>query len=128
MYDKNNVFAKIVRGEIPSKKVFENEYAMSFYDVNPMSEKHVLVVPKGEYENVLDFVRNATPDEQAGFWACFAKTAEMLGINGEFNIFANAGVDAPLFDQSVFHFHLHLIAGKRTPACVDMLKVCLCDK
>ena len=85
MYDKDNVFAKIIRGEIPSKKVVENEYAMSFYDVNPMCEKHVLVVPKGEYENILDFARRASAAEQAGFWDCFVKTADKLGINGEFN-------------------------------------------
>ena len=128
MYDSNNVFAKIIRGEIPSRRVFENEYAMSFYDVNPICEKHVLVVPKGEYENILDFARNASANEQAGFWACFAKTAEILGVDGEFNVFANAGIDAPLFNQSVFHFHLHLIAGEKTPACIDLMKEMLCEK
>lgn len=128
MYDKDNVFAKIIRGEIPSKKVVENEYAMSFYDVNPMCEKHVLVVPKGEYENILDFARRASAAEQAGFWDCFVKTADKLGINGEFNVFANAGMSAPLFNQSVFHFHLHLIAGDKTDACMDMIKCFLCEK
>ena len=128
MYDKDNVFAKIIRGEIPSKKIVENEYAMSFYDVNPMCEKHVLVVPKGEYENILDFARRASAAEQAGFWDCFVKTADKLGINGEFNVFANAGMSAPLFNQSVFHFHLHLIAGDKTDACMDMIKCFLCEK
>ncbi len=128
MYDKDNVFAKIIRGEIPSKKVVENEYAMSFYDVNPMCEKHVLVVPRGEYENILDFARRASAAEQAGFWDCFVKTADKLGINGEFNVFANAGMSAPLFNQSVFHFHLHLIAGDKTDACMDMIKCFLCEK
>lgn len=128
MYDSNNVFAKIIRGEIPSKKVCENEYAMSFYDVNPMCEKHVLVIPRGEYENILDFARRASATEQAGFWDCFVKTAEAIGVNGEFNVFANAGLSAPLFNQSVFHFHLHLIAGEKTPACLDMIKSFLCEK
>lgn len=128
MYDKDNVFAKIIRGEIPSKKVVENEYAMSFYDVNPMCKTHVLVVPKGEYENILDFARRASAAEQAGFWDCFVKTADKLGINGEFNVFANAGMSAPLFNQSVFHFHLHLIAGDKTDACMDMIKCFLCEK
>ena len=126
MYDSNNIFAKIIRGEIPSRKIVENEYAMSFYDVNPMCDKHALVVPRGEYENILDFARNATPDEQAGFWDCFVKTAAELGIEGEFNVFANAGADAPLFNQSVFHFHLHLIAGHKTSACMDIMKDMLC--
>lgn len=128
MYDKNNVFAKIIRGEIPSKKVYENEYAMSFYDVNPMCDKHVLVVPKGEYENILDFARRASAAEQAGFWDCFVKTADVLGVDAEFNVFANAGADAPLFNQSVFHFHLHLIAGEKTDACLDIMKCMLCKK
>ena len=128
MYDSNNVFAKIIRGEIPSKKVCENEYAMSFYDVNPMCEKHVLVIPRGEYENILDFARRASAAEQAGFWDCFVKTAEAIGVNGEFNVFANAGLSAPLFNQSVFHFHVHLIAGEKTPACLDMIKSFLCEK
>jgi len=128
MYDSGNVFAKIIRGEIPSKKVVENEYALSFYDVNPMCEKHVLVVPRGEYENILDFARCASAAEQAGFWECFVKTAEAVGIEGEFNVFANAGLNAPLFNQSVFHFHLHLIAGEKTSACIDIMKEMLCKK
>jgi len=128
MYDSNNVFAKIIRGEIPSKKVYENEYALSFYDVNPMCEKHVLIVPRGEYENILDFAKRASADEQAGFWDCFVKTAAALGVDGEFNVFANAGLSAPLFNQSVFHFHLHLIAGEKTPTCINLMKEMLCEK
>jgi len=120
MYDKNNVFAKIVRGEIQTNKICENEYAMSFYDVNPMFSTHVLIIPKGEYENILDFAKNASADEQAGFWDCFARTAEKLGINCEFNCLANAGANAPFVKQSVFHFHLHLVAGERTPAFCEL--------
>lgn len=115
MYDKNNVFAKIIRGEIPCDRVFENEYAMSFYDVNPIFENHVLVVPKGPYENILDFATNASPDEQTGFWTCFVQTADALGIKCEFNCLANAGANAPFIKQSVFHFHLHLVSGAKRP-------------
>ena len=128
MYDSNNIFAKIIRGEIPSKRIVENEYAISFYDVNPMCEKHALVVPRGEYENILDFVTRAPMPEQAGFWDCFAKTAAALGVKNEFNIFANAGANAPLFKQSVFHFHLHIIAGKTTPECEKLVKCLLCEE
>ena len=128
MYDSNNVFAKIIRGEIPSKKVVENEYALSFYDVNPMCEKHVQVVPKGEYENILDFARRASAAEQVGFWDCFVKTADAIGVSAEFNVFANAGLSAPLFNQSVFHFHLHLLAGEKTAACFEIMKEMLCQK
>ena len=63
MYDKNNVFAKIVRNEIPREAIVENDYALSFNDINPLFEKHVLVIPKGEYENILDFTLNASPEE-----------------------------------------------------------------
>jgi diadenosine tetraphosphate (Ap4A) HIT family hydrolase len=115
MYDKNNVFAKIIRGEIPCERVVENEYAMSFYDVNPIFENHVLIVPKGPYENILEFAKNASADEQAGFWACFAQTADALGIKCEFNCLANAGANAPFIKQSVFHFHLHLVSGAKRP-------------
>lgn len=128
MYDKNNVFAKIIRGEIPAKRIVENDYAISFYDVNPMCEKHVLVVPRGEYENILDFARRASTEEQAAFWECFVKTADALGIDAEFNVMANAGLSAPLFKQSVFHFHLHLIAGKTTPECEKMVRCLLCQE
>ena len=128
MYDKQNVFAKIIRGEIPSKRVVENDFAVSFYDVNPMCDKHVLVVPRGEYQNILDFTKNASAEEQAGFWDCFVKTAEALGVDANFNVFANAGAAAPLFNQSVFHFHLHLIAGEKTGACIELMKDMLCQK
>lgn len=113
MYDKNNVFAKIARNEIPRKAIVENEYALSFNDINPLFEKHVLVIPKGEYENILDFVTNASAEEQAGFWDCFKETAEKIGICENFNILANAGANAPFVKQSVFHFHLHLVCGPK---------------
>ena len=116
MYDKNNVFAKMIRGEIPTTKVYENDHAMSFHDINPMFSTHVLVIPKGEYKNILDFAQNASVAEQTGFWECFSKTADILGIDCEFNCLANAGANAPFVKQSVFHFHLHLVSGERTAA------------
>lgn len=121
MYDKNNIFAKIIRGEIPCKRIYENDYALSFYDVNPMFEKHALIIPKGEYENILDFAKNAPARHQAAFWECFVKTADILGIDANFNVMANAGADAAFIKQSVFHFHLHLVAGDRQPALRNLL-------
>ena len=70
MYDKNNVFAKIVRGEIPSKRIYENAYALSFYDISPATTIHALIIPRGEYENILDFSANASDDEKLGFFDC----------------------------------------------------------
>ena len=121
MYDKNNVFAKMIRGEIPTNKVYENEHAMSFHDINPMFQTHVLVIPKGEYQNILDFSQNATPAEQLAFWECFNKTADILGIKCDFNCLANAGAAAPFVKQSVFHFHLHLVSGNRTDAFTQLV-------
>ncbi len=121
MYDKNNVFAKMIRGEIPTNKVYENEFAMSFYDINPMFDTHVLVIPKGPYKNILDFSKNASATEIAGFWKCFNDTADKLGLECEFNCVANAGANAPFIKQSVFHFHLHLVAGNRKPAFQEQL-------
>lgn len=126
MYDNNNVFAKIIRGEIPCAKIYENEYALSFYDISPMFSTHALIIPKGPYENILDFTANAPADAQAGFWDCFVKTAEILGVDANFNVFANAGADAAFIAQSVFHFHLHLVAGERKDELKKMLK-CLCE-
>lgn len=126
MYDVNNVFAKIIRGEIPCNKIYENEYAISFHDISPMFSTHALVIPRGLYENILDFTKNASVTEQAGFWECFNKTADILGIDQNFNIMANAGADAPFVKQSVFHFHLHLMAGMRNDELTKMLK-CLCE-
>lgn len=120
-YDENNVFAKIIRGEIPSNKICENEHAMSFYDVNPMFSTHVLVIPKGPFQNILDFAKNATADQQSAFWSCFTETADKLGLECEFNCLANAGANAPFVAQSVFHFHMHLVAGERTPAFQEMI-------
>ena len=113
MYNKDNVFAKIIRGEIPCNKIAENEHALSFHDVSPVATTHALVIPKGEYENILDFVTNAPDVEQRAFWECFRATAEKLGVDTNFNALSNAGADAPMVRQSVMHFHLHLIAGKR---------------
>lgn len=121
MYDKDNTFAKIARNEIPRRTIVENKYAVSFYDANPKFEKHALVIPKGEYENILDFVRNASQKEQKGFWDCFLKTAEKLGLKENFNVLINTGANAPMFKQSIFHFHLHLLAGAKKLAFEKLL-------
>jgi diadenosine tetraphosphate (Ap4A) HIT family hydrolase len=120
-YDENNVFAKMIRGEIPVNKVYENEHALSFHDINPMFQTHVLVIPKGSYQNILEFSKNATAAEQVGFWECFAETANALGVECNFNCLANAGADAPFVKQSVFHFHLHLVAGPKTNAFRELV-------
>lgn len=112
MYDKNNVFAKIVRGEIPTNKIYENEHALSFYDVNPVAETHVLIIPKGEYKNMFDFLHNATTIEQSAFWDCVKETARKMNCDDACNVIANVG-RGTFFYQSVPHFHIHIIAGEK---------------
>lgn len=121
MYDKNNVFAKIVRGEILCERVYENENALSFRDLNPIAQTHVLVVPKGEYKNMFEFVNKASAKEQADFWECLTKTAQMENCVDGCNVWANVG-NGTFFLQSVLHFHLHLIAGDKKQDFSDIAK------
>ena len=111
MYDKNNVFAKIIRGELPSRKIYENEHALSIHNIYPKAEIHALIIPKGDYKDIHDFLFNAPAAAQAGFWDAYRETANALGLSGNYNIAANTG-DGPFFAQSIMHFHLHLLGGK----------------
>lgn len=111
MYDKNNIFAKIIRDEIPSKRIYENAYALSFFDIDPCATVHALIIPRGEYENMLDFATNASDDEKLGFFDCLNQTAKILGIT-DCNMFANTGKGVYIH-QSVPHFHMHIVAGEK---------------
>lgn len=108
MYDDNNVFARILRGEIPvNKQIFENDYALSFHDLNPKAPVHVLVIPKGKYIDILDFQMNASSEEQVAFWEAVKSTLEKLGLSQHsYRCVANTGV--PM--QEVPHYHLHIMA------------------
>ncbi len=110
-YDSNNIFAKILRGEIPCKKVFENEFALAFHDIAPEAPVHVLVVPKVDCVSFDDFAKTAAADFMRGFFATVQKVAEMLDLpeNG-YRIISNHGADA---SQSVAHFHVHIVGGKK---------------
>ena len=106
MYDKNNVFARIIRGEIPCNKVYEDDFAVAFPDLNPKAKTHVLIVPKGDYTDLYDFIENAPAEFQIGFWAAVNATARKLGVERQTMTLANTGAPA----QSVFHFHVHIMA------------------
>lgn len=121
MYDKDNVFAKIIRGEIPCNKIYENEYAISFHDINPVAKTHVLIIPKGEYKNMFEFLDNASANEQHLFWDCVKKTAHKLNCDDDCNIIANVG-HGTFFYQSIPHFHLHIIAGEKIQDFTDIAK------
>ena len=110
MYDTNNVFAKILRNELPSKRVFENDFAVAFQNIDPRARIHVLVIPRGEYTDIYDFTTRAPQELQMGFWHAVTETADALGINGNFRIIANTGAGA---GQSVFHFHVHLMSDAK---------------
>ena len=110
-YDRTNVFARILRGEAPCSKVYEDEYAFAFKDIYPKARVHVLVVPKGEYVSLADFSQSAPADKIAGFWRAVTKVAEQLGVADGYRIGSNVG---PGSGQIVFHFHVHILSGPRT--------------
>jgi histidine triad (HIT) family protein len=110
-YDPTNVFARILRGEIPSKKVHEDQYALAFHDIQPQAPVHVLVIPKGPYVSNADFSANATDAEIAGFWRVVGKVARDLGLEASgYRILSNMGEDG---GQEVPHFHVHIFGGRR---------------
>ena len=109
-YDSHNIFAKIIRGEIPSKKVYEDDVVMAFHDVMPAAPIHVLVVPKGDYISFDDFCAKASEGTVAGFFKTVQKIAVSLGLpNNGYRLISNHGADA---SQSVAHFHVHILGGK----------------
>jgi diadenosine tetraphosphate (Ap4A) HIT family hydrolase len=110
-YDRNNVFARILRGEIPCKKVYENAHALAFHDINPQTKVHVLVIPKGAYVGMTDFAATASAAEIEGFVRAIGETAALLGVAAEgYRILANNGANA---NQEVPHLHVHIFAGQR---------------
>ena len=82
-YNNNNIFAKILRGEIPCKKIYEDEFVLSFYDINPQKKIHALVIPKGKYIDLDDFSNKASPDEMVGLLKGINIVAKQLGISVE---------------------------------------------
>jgi len=96
-YDRNNIFARILRGEAPCTKVYEDEFALAFQNIHPQTPVHVLVVPKGEYVSIADFSALAPAELVLGFWRAVRRVA-------------NHGPDA---NQIIFHFHVHILGGRR---------------
>ena len=109
-YDPSNIFARILRGEIPCDKVYEDDHALAFRDINPQTPTHVLVIPKGAYVSSDDFAAQASDAEIAGFFRAAAKVARDLGLVAPgYRMLSNHGRDA---HQEVAHFHLHIFGGK----------------
>jgi diadenosine tetraphosphate (Ap4A) HIT family hydrolase len=110
-YDENNVFAKILRGEIPCNKVYEDEFALAFHDIRPQAPVHVLVIPKGNYISIQDFGALASPYLVHGFFRAVSKVAKQLGLEETgYRLLANSGPDS---HQEVPHFHVHLFGGQK---------------
>ena len=114
-YDKNNIFAKILRGEIPCKKIYEDEFVLAFYDVNPQKKIHALVIPKGEYVNLDDFSSKASEKEIVGLIKGIGNVAKKLGVSevvkGKgYRSLVNVGENG---GQEVPHLHFHIFGGER---------------
>jgi histidine triad (HIT) family protein len=108
-YDDQNIFARILRGEIPNKTVFEDEHVLAFHDIAPQAPVHVLVIPKGRYVSFADFSARASEGEIAAFWRATGRIARDLGLEpGGYRLLTNLGADA---GQEVPHFHVHLFGG-----------------
>jgi histidine triad (HIT) family protein len=110
-YDRTNIFAKILRGEIPCKKVYEDQHALAFHDINPQAKTHVLVIPKGAYVSLDDFAERGESAEIVGFVRALGIVARQLGLKESgYRVLANHGRDS---HQEVPHFHVHIFGGQR---------------
>jgi histidine triad (HIT) family protein len=108
-YDDQNVFAKILRGEIPCRKIYEDLHALAFHDIAPQAPLHVLVIPKGRYVSFADFAAKGGEDEIAGFVRAVGHVASQLGLDAPgYRLLSNMGRDG---GQEVPHFHVHLFGG-----------------
>jgi len=109
-YDDQNVFAKVLRGEIPSKKVYEDEWAFAFHDIAPQAPLHILVIPKGAYVSWDDFSERASPEEIAGLVRAVGHVARKQGLVAPgYRLLVNTGLDS---HQEIPHLHVHIFAGR----------------
>ena len=109
-YDDQNIFARILRGEIPNKTVYENDHALAFADIAPQAPVHVLIIPKGPYVSFDHFAAHASPAEQTGFFQAVAEVCRISGVDDGFRAIANTRAHGV---QDVPHFHMHILGGKR---------------
>ncbi len=122
-YDKNNIFAKILRKEIPCKKIFENDHILSFHDINPQKKIHALVIPKGEYIDLDDFNNRASDQEIVALSKAITEVSKMLGISTDtgkgYRALTNLSEDG---GQEVPHLHFHLFGGEKVGKMVEWQK------
>ena len=119
-YDNNNIFAKILRGEIPCNKIYEDKFVLSFYDINPQKKIHALIIPKGKYINLDHFIENASPDEAVGLLKGIKIVVKKLKISSDngkgYRALSNVGDDG---GQEVPHLHFHLFGGEKIGKMVE---------
>ena len=119
-YDDNNIFSKILKGEIPYNKIYEDDFVLSFYDINPQKKIHALVIPKGKYIDLDDFSLNASPEEMVGLLKGINIVAKKLGISTEvgngYRAISNISSDG---GQEVPHLHFHLFGGEKVGKMVE---------
>jgi diadenosine tetraphosphate (Ap4A) HIT family hydrolase len=108
-YDENNIFARIIRGEVPCDTVYADEYTIAFRDIAPAAPVHILVLPKGAYLSFDDFMRRAEAEEVVAFFQAVRNVAEIMGVmESGYRVISNHGTDA---SQTVGHFHVHVLGG-----------------
>ena len=118
-YDANNIFARILRGEVPAKKIYEDNHALAFHDIHPQAKVHALVIPKGAYVSWADFSTKASEAEIAGFVRAVGKVAKQLGVEDSgYRLLANHGPDS---HQEVPHLHVHIFGGQRLGRMIQPL-------
>jgi len=109
-YDPNNIFARIIRGEVPSKKIHEDDHVLAFHDISQQAPAHGLVIPKGEYVSMNEFTEKASDEEIAALFRAVGKVARELGVaETGYRIISNTGNDA---HQEVQHLHVHVLGGR----------------
>ncbi|HBC08845.1 MAG TPA: histidine triad nucleotide-binding protein [Rhodospirillaceae bacterium] len=109
-YDENNIFARIIRGEIPCSTVYEDDHVLAFKDIQPQRRIHVLVIPKGHYVDMSDFSENASDAEILAYTRAIKKVADKLGVTEDgYRLIANTGTNG---HQDVPHLHLHIVGGE----------------
>ena len=121
IYDKNNIFAKILRGEIPCKKIYEDEYVLAFYDINPQKKVHALVISKGEYVDLDDFSLKASKEEISGLIKGISIVAKKIGVSeevkgGGYRSLVNVGENG---GQEVTHLHFNIFGGEKVGKMVS---------
>lgn len=115
MYDKNNIFAKIINGDVPAEKLYEDEKVVAIKDINPAAPIHILVIPKGAFIDFADFVANSSPEDIVYYFKTIETIAKENGAK-DYRLVSNKGASA---GQSVFHFHTHILSGSSNNNLID---------